>query len=78
MRGESRGGMGAVCPRGAHTVGEGTTVARRETGEARESARGARASGQIGAVEMDPPSREKGRERVRAGDEVWRRQAGPA
>jgi hypothetical protein len=43
VHGASHGGVGAVCPRGAHIVGSGATVAGKETGltgEAHGSARG--------------------------------------
>ena len=43
VRGASRGGVGAVCPRGAHAVGAGAAVAGTEMGRtdgAHELARG--------------------------------------
>jgi hypothetical protein len=75
LHGVSRGGVGAVCPRGAHAMGVSPAVAGRETGRtdgAHKSAR-ERVSERTGRRRQGGPTRQREREGGSA-----RRQGGSA
>jgi hypothetical protein len=80
VRNAGRGGVGAICPLGAHAVSAGTTIAGRETGltgEAHGSARGKRVGEWGGTDRRYPLVEEEGATGARARTS-WRRQARPA
>jgi hypothetical protein len=71
MRGTSHGGVGAVCPRGAHAMGVGVTVTGM-TGGAHESVRG-RAREWVSRCGRDGPTGQRVREGASACGWVRRR-----